>query len=134
MNKRENKLLYYKPAQDWNSALPIGNGRLGGMVFGHIQNEKIQLNEDSVWYGGPRDRNNPDTLDYLPEVRRLLSVGSLKEAEKLAALSFPGIPEGQRHYEPLGDLLLNFDHMESDYSNYRRELDIELPSSTYIIL
>ena len=125
MNKRENKLLYYKPAQDWNSALPIGNGRLGGMVFGHIQNEKIQLNEDSVWYGGPRDRNNPDTLDYLPEVRRLLSVGSLKEAEKLAALAFPGIPEGQRHYEPLGDLLLNFDHMESDYSNYRRELDIE---------
>lgn len=125
MNKRENKLLYYKPAQDWNSALPIGNGRLGGMVFGHIQNEKIQLNEDSVWYGGPRDRNNPDTLDYLPEVRRLLSVGSLKEAEKLAALSFPGIPEGQRHYEPLGDLLLNFDHMESDYSNYRRELDLE---------
>ena len=125
MDKKTNKLLYYKPAQDWNESLPIGNGRLGGMVFGNIKNEKIQLNEDSVWYGGPRDRNNPDALGYLPEVRRLLSEGRLKEAETLAALTLPGTPEDQRHYEPLGDLLLNFEYMESGYSNYKRELDLE---------
>lgn len=124
-NKRASKLLYYKSAQDWNEALPIGNGRLGGMVFGHIANERIQLNEDSIWYGGPRDRNNPDALKYLPEVRKLLSEGRLKEAEELAILAFPGTPDVQRHYEPLGDLFLNFDHLGSGYSNYRRELDLE---------
>src|SRR5690625_4541550 len=125
MNKRTKKLLYYKSAQDWNEALPIGNGRLGGMIFGHVENERIQLNEDSIWYGGPRDRNNPDALKYLPEVRKLLSEGRLKEAEELAILAFPGTPDVQRHYEPLGDLLLHFNHARSDYTNYRRELDLE---------
>jgi len=125
MNKRTRKLLYYKSAQDWNEALPIGNGRLGGMIFGHVENERIQLNEDSIWYGGPRDRNNLDALKYLPEVRKLLSEGRLKEAEELAILAFPGTPDVQRHYEPLGDLLLHFNHARSDYSNYSRELDLE---------
>ncbi|KRG11959.1 hypothetical protein ACA29_12645 [Lederbergia galactosidilytica] len=119
------KLWYKQPAQNWNEALPIGNGRLGGMVFGEVVAEQIQLNEDSVWYGGPRDRHNPDAICYLPEVRKLLSEGRLKEAEKLAALAFPGLPSSQRHYEPLGDLLIDFQHNEQDYTSYRRELDLQ---------
>ena len=68
------KLWYKEPAKpnEWNEALPIGNGSLGGMVFGGVHKEHIQLNEDTVWYGGPRDRNNPDALKYLPEIRSLL--------------------------------------------------------------
>ncbi len=121
-----NKLLWYKqPANNWNEALPIGNGRLGGMVFGLVNKERIQLNEDSVWYGGPRNRNNPDALNHLPKIRKLLADGRLKEAEDLAALAFTGIPETQRHYEPLGDVIINFNQEEKDVINYRRELDLE---------
>ena len=76
------KLWYRQPAQDWNEALPIGNGRLGAMIFGKTDQERIQLNEDSIWYGGPMDRNNPDALTYLPEVRRLLVEGKLADAQR----------------------------------------------------
>jgi alpha-L-fucosidase 2 len=63
------RLWYRKPAIEWEEALPFGNGRLGGMVFGAIQTEHLQLNEDSVWYGGPRNRNNPDALENLPQAQ-----------------------------------------------------------------
>lgn len=82
MGKLSQKLFYKQPAKEWDEALPIGNGRLGGMVFGHVENERIQLNEDSVWYGGPRDRNNPNTLSNLPKIRKLLAEGRLKEAQE----------------------------------------------------
>src|SRR5690554_3500470 len=85
---RDLRLWYTRPADPraWVEALPIGNGRLGGMVFGGVRVEHIQLNEDSVWYGGPRDRNNPDALQYLPEIRRLILSGRPAEAERLATL------------------------------------------------
>ncbi|MFB5662816.1 glycoside hydrolase N-terminal domain-containing protein [Alteribacillus sp. HJP-4] len=118
------RLWYTKPSNDWNEALPVGNGRLGGMIFGKIENEKIQLNEDSIWYGGPRDRNNPDALAHLQEVRRLLTAGQLKEAEDLAALAFPGLPESQSQYEPLGDLLFTNYHKSSTFMEYERELNL----------
>ncbi|QGH32939.1 glycoside hydrolase family 95 protein [Gracilibacillus salitolerans] len=121
-----NKSIWYKqPAKEWNEALPVGNGRLGGMIFGGIHQERVQLNEDSVWYGGPRDRNNPDALEHLPQIRKLLADGRLKKAENLAALTFTGTPETQRHYEPLGDLLINMEHKETETSNYSRELDLD---------
>lgn len=64
----EDLMLWYRQAtQNWNEALPIGNGRLGAMIFGQTDKERVQLNEDSFWYGGPRDRNNPDALKHLPE-------------------------------------------------------------------
>ncbi len=62
------RLWYNNPAEDWNQALPIGNGRLGGMVYGNVCREEVQLNEDSIWYGNPIDRNNPDSKKNLPKI------------------------------------------------------------------
>src|SRR5262245_52873116 len=79
------KVLWYRqPAATWNEALPIGNGRLAAMVFGGVQSERIQLNEDTIWAGEKRDRNNPEGARHLSEVRRLLFAGKPKEAEELA--------------------------------------------------
>ncbi|MDX8045163.1 glycoside hydrolase family 95 protein [Gracilibacillus sp. S3-1-1] len=117
------KLWYKRPANNWNEALPIGNGRLGGMVFGQVEKEKIQLNEDSVWYGGPRDRLNPDALPHIEEIRALLQEGKLKEAEELARLCLSGIPKSQRHYEPLGEMNIHFNGLD-DFTDYHRELDL----------
>lgn len=123
--ERKRRLWYSKPAAKWNEALPIGNGRLGAMIFGGTAGEKLQLNEDSVWYGGPRDRNNEDALPHLPEIRKLIMEGRLQQAEELAAMTMAGLPEAQRHYLPLGDLLLSFDLPEGSVEEYERELDLE---------
>jgi len=117
-------LSYGSPASVWDEALPIGNGRLGGMVFGWVGRERIALNEDSVWYGGPRDRNNPDALARLEEVRELLRQGRPREAEDLAMMAMAGVPESQRHYEPLGDLHLNFAGLDDEVEGYSRELNL----------
>lgn len=119
------RLWYSQPAGEWNEVLPIGNGRLGAMIFGGTAEEKLQLNEDSVWYGGPRDRNNEDALPHLPEIRKLIMEGRLREAEELAAMSMAGLPEAQRHYLPLGDLQLSFAGHEQSSEEYRRELELE---------
>ncbi|MDQ0899225.1 glycoside hydrolase family 95 protein [Paenibacillus sp. V4I7] len=119
------KLLFKSPATKWDEALPIGNGRLGAMVYGQTQLERLQLNEDSVWYGGPRDRNNPDAKANLPEIRRLIFEGKLKEAERLAVLALSGLPESQRHYLPLGHLFLDFSLPDGEPDNYERTLDME---------
>src|SRR5687768_4098311 len=79
-----NVLFYTHPAREWNQALPLGNGRLGAMVFGNVNAERIQLNENSLWMGGPRDTNNPDALKHLAEVRRLLFAGLPVEAYAVA--------------------------------------------------
>ncbi|WP_420832369.1 glycosyl hydrolase family 95 catalytic domain-containing protein [Paenibacillus humicola] len=120
---KPHKLWYRKPAKDWNEALPVGNGRLGAMVFGDVGRERFQLNEDSLWYGGPRDRNNRDALQNLPKIRGLILAGRPREAQELASMALTGIPESQRHYVPLGDLLLDFGS-SGTASEYRRELDL----------
>lgn len=126
------RIWFDREAAVWEEALPIGNGRLGGMVFGRITQERIGLNEDSVWYGGPRDRNNPDAARYLPEIRKRLREGRLQAAQELARFALSGVPETQRHYMPLGDLLLQFQHegaaggdaADPDAADYIRELDL----------
>lgn len=117
-------LWYKKPAVTWNEALPIGNGRLGAMIFGGVLRELLRLNEDSVWYGGPSDRNNPDALTYLPEVRRLIREGRIAAAERLATMALMGTPESQHPYQPLGDLELQMDGVNPEPESYRRELDL----------
>lgn len=125
MFEQENRLWYKKPAASWNEALPIGNGRLGGMVYGKTDKEQIQLNEDSIWYGEPIDRNNPDALNNLPIIRKLLFEGKIGEAEKLASMALSGVPESQRPYQTMGDLFMNFEIDGNNVENYSRELDIE---------
>ena len=119
------KIEFDNPAGNWNEALPIGNGRLGGMVFGNVHTERIQLNEDSVWYGGFKDRTNPSALEKLPEIRKLIFEGRISEAEDLCALALSGLPEEQSHYEILGNLFIEFDQDNYKFTNYRRELDIQ---------
>ena len=88
------RLWYQSPAEDSNSALPLGNGKLGAVVFGGPVAERIQLNEDSVWSGGFRDRVNPDCKNNLPEIRRLLREGDIAQAENLGHLGHgrrPGV-------------------------------------------
>lgn len=113
-----------EPAIEWEEAFPIGNGRLGGMVFGGVATERIQLNEDSVWYGGPQDRINPSSKEYLPRIRELILAGKIKEAQELCAFALSGTPDQQRHYEPLGNLYLEFMGTCDGYDNYHRALDI----------
>lgn len=119
------KLWYHKPANCWEEALPIGNGRMGAMVFGSVDAEHIQLNEDSVWYGRKIDRNNPDALKNLPKIRSLIMSGKIPEAEALMVYALSGIPQSQRPYQSLGDLLINFKDMNGDQSNYERSLSLD---------
>jgi len=123
---KDNTIIYFNtPASDWNEALPLGNGRLGAMVYGTPYTECICLNEDSVWYGGPQDRNNKSAKKYLPKIRELIFEGRIKEAQDLCALALSGTPENQRHYEPLGNLYLLFDGENTEVTDYYRELNIE---------
>lgn len=118
------KLWYNSPAGEWEQALPIGNGRLGGMVFGHVKNEIIQLNEESIWYGGPVDRINPDAKWALPKVRELIFSGQIDKAEELMSYAFTGCPEGMHPYQTLGNLYLNF-REDDECEDYHRELDLD---------
>jgi alpha-L-fucosidase 2 len=116
-------LWYEKPANQWTEALPIGNGRLGAMVFGGTASERIQLNEDTLYAGGPYDPNNRDALPALPEARRLIFAGQYKEANDLIGEKMMAHPIKQMPYEPLGDLRLEFPG-HNQVSHYRRELDL----------
>lgn len=119
------KLWYNKPASCWEEALPIGNGRMGAMIFSTIETEHLQLNEDSVWYGAFVDRNNPDALKYLPKIRELILKGQIPEAEKLMVYALSGIPQSQRPYQSLGDLSIRFKGMEGNKSDYLRCLSLD---------
>lgn len=117
----------------WVRALPIGNGKLGAMIYGGIEEERIQLNEDSVWSGQAQEADNPDAPRYLPEIRRLLFEGKYVEAQHLAAEKFVCLGAGSGHgnganvpfgcYQMLGDLRLRFEG-HANPENYRRELDL----------
>ena len=117
-------LWYQKPAEAWTDALPIGNGRLGAMVFGGVERERIQLNEETLWDGGPRDTNNPKALEALPKVQQLLFDDKNEEATQLAGETMLGIPERIKSYQSLGDLFLEFSH-DGNPTAYRRELNLD---------
>jgi alpha-L-fucosidase 2 len=108
---------------EWVRALPVGNGRLGAMVFGGIVHERLQLNEDTLWAGRPYDPVNPDAKNALPDVRRLLAERNYTEAAKLVGAKVMAKPLAQMPYETLGDLALTFPEVDS-VEQYRRDLDL----------
>lgn len=117
------KLWYQQPAKVWTEALPLGNSRLGAMVYGGVVNEQIQLNEETVWGGAPHRNDSPKAFGVLPKVRELIFAGREKEAEKVMADNFFTGQHGMP-FQTIGSLMLEFDG-HADYSDYRRELDLE---------
>nr|WP_307728003.1 glycoside hydrolase family 95 protein [Massilia terrae] len=122
-------LWYDKPAGPWVEALPIGNGRLGAMVFGRAAQERLQLNEDTLFAGGPYDPANPDALAALPKVRALIDQEKFKEAAELASASMMGKPVRQMPYGAAGDLLIDFLNVKGATS-YQRSLDLDSAIAT----
>ena len=115
-------LWYNTPGYDFNSALAIGNGRLGALVLGSAS-ERIILNEDSVWNGTFKDRTNPNSRESFPLVRQLLQDGDITEAGKLVLQDMSSIPELNKAFSVTNDLLLSLGHSDSSWSNYERWLD-----------
>lgn len=117
------RLMYDEPAGQWVEALPIGNGRLGAMVFGGPAKERLQLNEETIWAGEPNTNANPDALEAIPEIRRLIFAGRYHDAQNLVGNKVISNTNHGMPYQPLGDLYLDFpDHDE--YYGYYRILDI----------
>jgi alpha-L-fucosidase 2 len=122
-------LWYEKPAGPWVEALPVGNGRLGAMVFGRAAQERLQLNEDTLFAGGPYDPSNPDALAALPRIRALIDQEKFKEASDLASESMMGKPKRQMPYGAAGDLLLDVDGIKGA-TGYTRSLDLDTAIAT----
>jgi alpha-L-fucosidase 2 len=120
----EYELWYAQPASKWVEALPIGNGRLGGMIFGGTADEHLQFNEDTIWTGAPHEYQHEGAVKYLPKIRQLLFDGKQKEAEELAMEQFMSVPVRQKAYQPFGDLRLHFAGHERA-TNYRRDLKLD---------
>ena len=117
-------LWYRRPAAQWVEALAIGNGRLGAMVFGGIERERLQLNEDTLWAAGPYDPSNTNALAALPEARRLIFAGRYLEAEKFIHDNMMARPLREMPYQTVGDLILDFPEVKQ-VENYRRDLSLD---------
>ena len=131
-------LWYRQPARQWSEAMPLGNGRLGAMVFGGVEEERIQFNEDTLWTGRPHEYHREGAVKFLPQIRQLLQEGrqlesegkpaearqKQKEAEALADKEFMSEPLRQKAYQPFGDVRLLFSG-PGRATHYRRELDLD---------
>ncbi|BDI29298.1 alpha/beta hydrolase [Capsulimonas corticalis] len=117
-------LWYARPAQEWLEAQPVGNGRLGAMVYGGTEKETIQLNESTVWAGSPHNYDSPDALTSLPEIRKHVFANEWAAAQDLVNAHFMGRPVKQAQYQTVGALTLDLDDAP-DVSEYRRELDLD---------
>ncbi len=120
----QHSLWYRRPAAGWAAALPLGNGRLGAMVYGRTDEEHILLNEDTYWSGGPYSQTMPGGREALPEIRRLIFDGELVRAHRLFGRHLMGYPVEQQKYQALGDLILQFPAGDAPPQDYRRELDL----------
>lgn len=118
-------LWYPRPAREWLEALPFGNGRLGGTVFGGVEQERIQLNEDTIWTGSPYDPANPHAFESIQKARALLFAGKQKEAEDLIESSAMGLPKTMAVYQTLGSLMLDFPNESAPTTDYCRSLDLD---------
>ena len=117
-------LWYNAPAKEWTEALPMGNGRLGGMLFGNPAVERLQVNEESLWGGMNIPNNNPGALEHLPEIRELILDDRIPEAFELSEKYISGIPSKIRSYQTLGDIYFQFTDTTGEITGYRRELDL----------
>jgi alpha-L-fucosidase 2 len=124
MASQEHKLWYNRPASTWTEALPLGNGRLGAMLFGNPSSEHIQLNEATIWAGRPNENANPEALKYLPKIRRLIFEGKYLEAQTMATEHVMSNTNSGMPYQPFGDLYINFPS-HAQYINYYRELSLD---------
>lgn len=123
-------LWYEQPANDWESeALPVGNGRLGAMVFGGVEEERILLNEDTIWAGPPVPEDRIEAFKYLPQARDLIFRGSYRQGQQIVQENIMSPRISPRSYQPLGDLRLKF-KLEGEVSDYRRELNLETAMAT----
>ncbi len=122
----QTKIWYQHPAARWEEAFPVGNGRLGAMVFGRTDEERIALNEETYWSGGPYSQTVPGASQSLAEIRRLIFAGEYIKAHRLFGRTMMGYPVEQQKYQALGDLLLRFPSPESGEAvYYRHELDLD---------
>jgi alpha-L-fucosidase 2 len=125
-DKRDMVVWYNKPADKvWLDGLFIGNGYMGANVFGKVKNERIALNESTFWSGKPHDYNDPDAGKYFGKIKDLVFADKFAEAEKMADERFYGKPGAQQAYQPIGDLILNFNTTGDSIRDYHRELDME---------
>jgi alpha-L-fucosidase 2 len=122
--QKENLELWYKsPAKTWTDALPVGNGRLGGMIYGDFRHENIQLNEESVWAGSKINNNNPQAQAHLSEIQEAIFKGEYKKALEMSNKYLVGTPPQVRSYQPLGNLFINY-QWEGQPTSYRRSLTL----------
>lgn len=129
------RLWYNTPSGGvWENALPIGNGRLGAMVFGDVPRETIQLNENTVWSGSPNRNDNPEALAALPQIRQMIFEGRNQEALDLANKAITSKQSHGQKYQPVGNLYLDFPGHDN-YTEYRRELDLQnaVTTTTYCV-
>ena len=124
------RLWYDRPAANWEEALPVGNGRLGAMVFGGAAEERIQLNEDTIWAGPPVSVAREEAAEGVAQVRELLLNDKLAEADAVLSARVLGERITPRSYQPLGDLWLRFDDVSTTPAEYRRELDLDSAIAT----
>lgn len=117
-------LWYNAPAKEWNGALPVGNGRLGAMVFGNPENERIQFNEETYWSGGPYSSVIKGGAKMLPKVQQLVFEEKWQEAQKVFGRNMIGHPVEQQKYQPMGNVIFEF-YKSSKADNYRRWLDLK---------
>jgi alpha-L-fucosidase 2 len=128
--RHELKLWYDRPAESWVEALPLGNGRLGAMVYGDPAREELQLNEETVWGGSPHNNTNPLAAEYLDEIRALIFAGKNQQAQDLAQIAITSQGSRGMPYQTVGSLRLDFEGIDSTYTDYYRELDIRNAVST----
>lgn len=120
------KLYYLEPANkdNWNEALPIGNGSIGAMIFGGVQKEHVQINEETVLDKGTKNMNNKDAHKYLPVIRKVLLNRKVKKTETLTSMVTRATPYDERYYETLGDIFIDFKDQNGSAEDYKRELNL----------
>ena len=124
LQAQEYKLWYDQPAHVWTEALPLGNGRLGAMLYGNPAAEQLQLNEETIWAGRPNNNPSPEAREWLPKIRELVLEGKYKEAQDLCTAHVKSKTNQGMPYQPFGDLRLNFPG-HTRYTNYYRELSLD---------